>query len=699
MLLSRKVLLLAVCALCVAAAGCRKERFKPTWETNWLAPFFTTDLKINHLVNDTLLSAGPAGDIQLVYNNSIFQWNPNEAAIRIPDTTVRNSFKIAALDLADQTVEYDYTLKQFCIAMGPPFGPIILASDGNTMTVPAVPPQPPTEFPVDANQFFQDATLNTGFIDITVNNGFPIPIENVEIQLANASTPGTPIGSTTFASIPPGTSQTQTIDLSGQYVEGDLVAKLLSIESPGSGGTPVLIDTTDAIHLTLLAHDMTVQEATAVFPDQNIVDENQETEYGIEGGAKLTNVRVREGQLKLNIFSTLPQESIITYTLPSATLAGVANIIFVQTLPPAPPGGVSQVELTKDLAGYNINLQGSTGTKFNTFVNHLTVHLDSTGDPITLSANDSVYIDYGLTGIVPEYVEGYLGQQIINVGPDTSTMPIFGMIKGGTVGIEDVSVGLDIENSLGAEGRINVYELKSIRTQTHQTVDLNAPTFMNQPLFVPRATDNPLTPSHTTVTLNPSNSNIKDWLQNLPDKISYKMDVFMNPYGNTANYNDFAYTDARVALNMQLQMPLSLVANGLVIQDTIDFNALGNKAEGIREATLYLFTNNGFPLSASVQIQLLDENKWPLGELTSAPLQVDAGITGGDCVVQQPVQNMLTIPLPADKINWLRYARYALITAVFDTHQNNGCTDYLKIYDSYSLSCKLTGSVVYDVTP
>lgn len=694
-----KKLLIVLCAICVATIGCKKERFKPTWKTNWLAPFFTTELKINHLVNDTLLTAGLNGNIQLVYNNTIFQWNPNEAAINIPDTTVRNSFKIAALDLADQTVEYDYTLKQFCIAMGPPFGPIILANDGNTMVVPAVPPQPPTEFPVDANQFFQDATLNTGFIDITVNNGFPIPIENVEIQLANASTPGTPLGTTIFASIPPGASQTQTIDLSGQYVEGDLVAKLLSIESPGSGGSPVLIDTTDAIHLTLLAHDMTVQEATAIFPDQNIVDENQETEYGIDGGAKLTMVRVKEGTLKLNIFSTLPQESIITYTLPSATLGGVADIVFVQTLPPAPAGSVSQVELVKDLAGYEINLQGSSGTSFNTFVNHLTVHLDSTGEPITLSANDSVYIDYGLTGIEPEYVRGYLGQQIINVGPDTSTMPIFKMIKGGTIGIEDVSVNLDIENSLGAEGRINVYDLKSIRSQTNNVVQLNAASFMNQPLFIPRATDNPLTPSHTSFMLNTSNSNIKDWLQNIPDVISYKMDVFMNPNGNTANYTDFAYTDARVALNMQLQMPLSLVASGLIIEDTIGFNALGNKAEGIQEATLYLFANNGFPLSASVQIQLLDENKWPLGSLTTSPLEIQSGITGSDCIVHQAVESVLTLPVPEQKLTWLRLARYAVITAVFDTHASNGCTDYLKIYDTYSLSCKLTGSVVYDVTP
>ncbi|HZG01396.1 MAG TPA: hypothetical protein VEY71_10360, partial [Chitinophagales bacterium] len=154
-----------------------------------------------------------------------------------------------------------------------------------------------------------------------------------------------------------------------------------------------------------------------------------------------------------------------------------------------------------------------------------------------------------------------------------------------------------------------------------------------------------------------------------------------------------------VALNMQLQLPLSLVANGLVLEDTVAFNALGNNAEGIREATLHLFTTNGYPLQAAVSIRLLDENKWPIGELTAAPLTVQPGNTNASCEVTQPVQSVLHVPVPPEKITWLRNARYAVINAQFDTHAANGCTGYLKIYDWYSLACKLTGSVVYDVTP
>jgi len=683
--------------LAVTAFGCRKEHFKPTWETQWLAPLFNTDLSLGQLLGDTLLQSNADGSIQLVYHNTVYEFDPNANAINIPDTSVRTSYNVNALTLSNQAVDYPYSMGKFAQQLGL-IGQIIILNNGNDMAFPAYSITSPTSVPIDATTLFESATLQSGFLDLTIHNGFPIDIDTVVFELRNNSD-NFLVSTDTFTDVLAGTDQTKSIDLSGKHVEGHMTAKIVRLYTPGSNGNPVHIDTSDAIVISFQAHDMVVETATALFPAQNLIDEDQETTYNVDGGAKLTKIRVQSGQLKLVLNSSLHQQSYFTYTLPSASLDGNSNIVMNETLPPAPPGGSSSITRYVNLAGYEIDMRGANHLKYNTIVNHLVVRMDSSLTPVTLSSADSVFIDYGLTSIVPSYVEGYLGQQIIEVGTDTAQLPLFHMIKSGQLGLKDVDVSLGIENSLGAEGRITIYDLKSIRSNTGNVVSLASPTVMNQPLFIPRATDNPLTPANASFALNTANSNIKPWLENIPDKVAYRMDVFMNPNGNSANYHDFAYNDTRIKLNMNVQMPLSLLANDLVLADTIGFSGLGNKVNGLQDLQLKLTTTNGFPLSTDIKIVLLDENKFVIGDLTNAPLHVNAGTTNGDCVVQQPAVSELPISVPKEKITWLRNARYAAIQATFNTEQNNGCNDYLKIFDTYKLQCKLTGAVTYDVTP
>src|SRR5688500_8204167 len=89
-------------ATSIALVACRKEHFKPTWQTQWLAPLFNTDLSLDQIIGDSLLTAGPNGAIQLVYNNTVYQFDPNADAISIPDTSVRTSYSVNALTLSDQ---------------------------------------------------------------------------------------------------------------------------------------------------------------------------------------------------------------------------------------------------------------------------------------------------------------------------------------------------------------------------------------------------------------------------------------------------------------------------------------------------------------------------------------------------------------------------------------------------------------------
>ena len=145
-----------------------------------------------------------------------------------------------------------------------------------------------------------------------------------------------------------------------------MVFKIVDLDSPGSVN-PVLIDTTDALNITMQARDMVVSSATAVFPSQDIIDENQETVYKLSGGAKLKFVTVHSGKLRMTVRSAIKQLVHFTYGFPGATDEFGQAINLVTDLPPAPSGGLSTLIQEYDLTGYRLDLTGIDHNSFNIY--------------------------------------------------------------------------------------------------------------------------------------------------------------------------------------------------------------------------------------------------------------------------------------------------------------------------------------------
>lgn len=684
---------LAALLLLISVAACKKERIAPNWETNIMAPLFKTRLSIANLAGDSNVQTNPDNSLRLVYTNTLYSFNPNDDAIKIPDTTVKTIYKISKLQLADQSITYPFSLGRFCQQLGF-VGSLIIANNGNSMVINPLTNQQSGDEVINANEFFQSANVIQGFIDITLNNGFPIDISNLVFQIRNQVN-GNIIATETFSNLLSGTQQTKTINLAGKYVEGTLVAKIIDLDSPGSNGNNVLIDTSDAILVTMKAYGMIVDNAQATFPSQNIIDEDQETQYKVSGGAKLKTLKVKSGTLQLKINSTVKEKTYFTYTLPSATGPNNEQILLKATVPAYTGGSPSFALRTINLAGYTINLQGLNQDKYNTFVNHLTVKIDSTGEAISISSSDSIYIDYGLIDIVPEYISGYLGQQIVELGPDENSIDLFRKIKQGSISLEDLDVKLEIVNRLGAEGRIKISKLESVRSGTNNTVALQSSQLINVPVMIQRATDNPLTPSVQSFSLNGGNSNIKNWLENLPDKVRYQMNVFLNPYGNTYNYGDFSYDNTRIDINMTAEMPLSFIAQNLTFCDTVNFDLSAiNQLKHLKSGVFFLICDNKMPLGAKLNLTLLDDMNNPLLSLTNGTQEILPGEPDVFCKVVEPMRTVLELPVSEAEAIKVRLAKRALITATFNTNQKPGCDSYLKIYDSNYLDCRLTGNFI-----
>ncbi len=682
----------SILLLTTVFSACTKgPESRPSWDVSILAPLLNTSLSIDNLIADSLLLQNSDHSVSLVFSNSLYKFSLADQAVEIPDTTIKAGFSLENLSLANQTLVYPLSLGQMCQQLGL-LGQFIIASNGGIFPIPAIENITTGATDIDATQFFESADLQSGFIDMSLKNELPIEISNIVFLIKN-KTDQQVLTQDTFLNLLPGAVQTKVIDLSGKHVEGTLEAAIIDLDSPGG---VVMIDTSKSLIITMVAHDLVVNSAIAIFPAQNLIDEDKETTYQISGGALLNELRIKSGNLVISLSSTIQQESHFEFALPSAKDPYGNFISITEDLPAASSGSSSTVVKTFDLSGYTFNLTGIDGSSHNTYFTHLVAGIDSTGELVNISKDDSVLITYALQDIVPEYISGYLGQQIINIGPDEAVFDAFNKIKSGSIGLESASVNLKITNGVGVVSRLNLYELTASNTLSGKSQELQWDQ-LNKPLTILPAAENPFVPALSVFSLDNSNSNIKSLIELLPDKLTYALDVFINPDGNSSGFKDFTYDSSSLDVSLDITLPLSLVADALVLQDTLDFS-LGSQEEGdptIKEGTFTLITYNGFPFMAVPQLYFYDAQSEFLDSLFTVPPLIEPGKLNDQCLVTEKTKSVATIPVDESKMQRLRNAARVVMRSSFSTEVSGSCSSYLTIYDDYLLDLKLTGSFTF----
>lgn len=669
--------------------SCQPDDDQSGWEIELFTPLIRTSLDITDLINDTLIDTEPDSSLKVVYISDLYDLSV-DTLVGFNDTSVTKSYKLDSISLFDQTITYPVSLGQIAQNAGT-IGQIIISQNGNTVAIPGIPAISSGVLPINADSLFESITLITGSLDIEIQNGLPIDITNLVLEIRNASNNAL-IASATFPLIPAGGTSSQTIPLDGKTIEGDLNGQIISMSSPGSGGNPVLVDTSDALLTTLTVYDLHPSSATAIFPAQDLVNKEQETAFKFKN-IKLTEAQVRSGQINVAVYSTLQDSVYFTYKLPSATLGGVEFEVYT-VLPPAQPGGVSSFVQSYDMDGYQLALTGANQDTFNTIYNTIRASVDSTGQIKTISLDDSVYTSLEFVDIVPEYARGYIGQDTVSAGPSSEFLEVFNRISGGTLDVDKVSISVEVENKIGADAQIVINDLTAVNTRTNNQVTLTgAP--VSTPIFIQRATDNngslPINSTQTQVLIDETNSNATSFIGNLPDRIDYALTLNTNPNGNVSNYNDFIYADNLLEIDLNVEMPLSIIANDLTLVDTADISLGDTDLSKIKDGTLTLISDNGFPFDATIQMYTLAKNGTVTDSLFVNTFIAAAPVDANNRVYEKR-RSKLYAPIDEARVARLQNAKKLRIITRFDTNPQN---TYLKIYSDYTIDFILTGDFNY----
>lgn len=694
---------LVLLSFLLTISSCKKEE-ESGWSTEVLVPLVNSSLSIQNIVKDSSIRTNSDNSLTLAYKSNLFSFNLADQIIDIPDTSIGQKFTLDSLGIAQQSVSYTITLdslSQIMAASSDPgaafLGQYIRLQAGNTTAVPPLNGFATSAYQFDASGYFTQVTLAQGILEFWLVNNLPIPITDVELESRN-TVGGQVLTHDYISYIGPYDSVYRAINLAGLTMEGNITFDLLNMNSPGTNGQPVLINLNDYVQIRARTFGMKASDAYARFPSQDVISITGEVTQEI-GDRKLTYIDARSGFLHVYISSSVQEQLTLTYILDGAYDKYGRPLRADNVVPPAQPGQQSRVDQLYDISGYSISLTGQDGTKFNTYTQTIIAHIDSSGVLRHITAADSVNIRYELVNIKPNYVKGYAGKDSL-ITIDSTAYSFLDIIQGGTLDLEDVNMKLTVDNGIGVDGYVKINGLTAI-SDRNGARQLSG-SIVGQQLNVNRASDFPLTPAHNEFVVNNSNSNIAQLLSLLPNKLKYDVEVRTNPSGNNQTYRDFAYLESSLNVALDAEVPLSLIANDLLLVDTIDFdlsNTTTNVA-GIKDGVLNFIIQNRYPLDADVTMLITDEN-WNVIDSVLVNQHVAAADLNAQCLSAGPKRTKVQLFVDEARMERLKSGRHAYVRADFSTQQaNSGCNgQYIKIYSDYKLDVTLTAKFNYRIQP
>ena len=458
--------------------------------------------------------------------------------------------------------------------------------------------------------------------------------------------------------------------------------------------TAVKLDSLIKIPDTTIVNTFTVPAVipTTLTPGQTLTFfPPSELAFNLSNGVALKKIDIRSGQLQVKFSNDLAEPLDLVYKITSATKNG-APLVFSEKVPP----GVNSLVKTYDLSGYSLNMRGLSGTIYNTIVQTYTVIVDPIANPVVVNYGQGAKAELTYSSLVPDYIEGYFGQQNIAIPLDTTRLDFLKNVQASNFQLSSATFNFKLINEFGAEFSGNLSNIKSVNSVANTVVNLSTNQLAN--ININRATRVGTTvfPSVKTISLTTSNSNITGFLSNLPDKLTYEGNIKVNPLGNLSGYNDFAFYNTGIKVLADINIPLKFNADYFILSSTanIDFTNI-KQLDRVNYGELIISASNGYPFNAKLQAYLLGES----GEVIDSLLVpgsniIQQGLTDGQNVVYLSTRSELRMPLSKAKIESLKKSKKVKIQTYFIMPPN---PPEIKIYENYSFDVNIRAELNYNV--
>ncbi len=405
-------------------------------------------------------------------------------------------------------------------------------------------------------------------------------------------------------------------------------------------------------------------------------------------GAQLSFAEVRKALFSVSLKNNLKEQILVRYRILSATQNG--DTFELEELVP----GKSTFEGDFVLDGYNLDFRGLDGTRSNT----LNAYVEAMIDPnftgtYTFSAGESFEIQNTFKEIIPQYAQGYFGQQLTQY-EDSVTIDLFKSLAFRSADILEYDVDITIDNGIGAD---LLFEIGGVSTYNSSSVVSLGHPILGEPQPIGRAIRtaglaSPVKHMQQHYSFTSSNSNLDELLEIRPNGIAYNMSLEINPLGDISLGNDFVRFGHDISASMDLTVPLKFGVEGLLLRDTFAMNVDTSDSEQIDRILGGVIRGkilNGYPFEATVQLLFLDSNGVVTDSLSDIRQTIQSAEANGFGMVINSVESEVVFPFDRDRVDAVLGATQAVVLARFDTYQSQ----IVELRDSYEIEFRFAADL------
>lgn len=688
--MKRKILLLFGIPFFIFLSGCFEkpsEPVLPTWDVDLTVPILDKTFTLGELVekDTTYLKVGAGNQIYYSTSEKLDATKIGDN-LKISDISTSASTKLGNFEIKNPGT-ISASIKAYdifpSIPSNLPPGNYIVPSNAPGQTV-------TTNFTAFDN--FQQVTIDSGVIKVTVNNGLPVPLQFPNgLAIYNSNDLTTPI-LTLFenTTINANSELTATADLAGKTLLANLSLKV-TVLSPGSGGQQVYLDVNQMfVTVSASLENLSIASASAKIPSQTepvVISDSFVLEPNEPQPDLINEVNFKSGSMKIKVVNGIDlglNGSITLYN-------------FVRKSDNTPlqiPLNIGRKNSASNTLTFNLNLADYklVGNLTNTVDYKVEVRTEDTGNEYrTVSKNDGLSAEITLQNIVIESISGKAKPREISFEEqkiDLAGLKDYREKFKGSIKFDDIQVEINLVKTAQFTFDLNL-KIKGVNTRTGKVDSIEIPLAQRR-----------FSGSTHRIVLNKSNSNIVNFInsfasQELPEYLIVSGSVFLNP-----NYEVGRVSSSdSVYGSVSVSFPASVGISNAVFEDTSEVNELSDESKKEIDKTnygkLFVEIENGLGVDVRFRAKILGVT---MDSLLSIPKDNDFMINpapvGSDGFSTGTTRYVNVIELNRDEIQKFKDMKFVRSFISIATANNGGI---VKFRTTDSLKVKIYGRVNYRV--
>lgn len=454
------------------------------------------------------------------------------------------------------------------------------------------------------------------------------------------------------------------------------------------------IDTLLQVPDTGFAYALSLPGAITIYPGNPLTVYNNYVVFAVQDFS-VNQLIVGDGKVRIRAETAVQARVRVNYSAPKASLNGVPFSLS-DTIPPAPPGGTSVLEREIDLKGYVFDLTGDDNLKANRLRILITAEIPPGDPPLAVPAGAMLVNTFlRFENIKPYFARGSIAPRTFELKPETLTVSLFNLVHSGSFSMTEPFIKIFFENGIGADLSARILSVVGLNSRTGQSVALNAPLTQGA-ILLGRAVNlpsqaGPYTPVFFESEASAANSNLKAFIENMPDKIVFQAKAQINPVPGAVAGQDFVYNISKTALRTQILFPMGFSFNQLLLMDTVPYKIqLTEELERIKSLKIFLLCENTYPFDLDAQVYILNDQGVVLDSLLEEHFipSAQVSLSGSENV---PIQKTLTGVLEGNRKDVLLNNQRLVWKLRFNGPV--GTTPPV-FYDFYKLKTRLVASAV-----